>query len=177
MYGKAFESMYEGSMYGAGVAVFAVWGYVIAKTHHSHIELNPKKLADTLGGTPEQIQTAIDYLCRPDPASRNKTHQGRRLVKEGAFQFFVTGFEEYSRMRNEEERREYNRLAKQKERAKKQTQKPLRGEKDTIRAVNDGSLTQEEADDRAAETRENPENEQPAYDPFTDPDRAEFPPE
>ena len=30
MYGKHFASMYEGSLYGSGAVVFAVWGYVIA---------------------------------------------------------------------------------------------------------------------------------------------------
>ena len=31
MYGKHFASMYEGSLYGSGAVVFAVWGYVIAE--------------------------------------------------------------------------------------------------------------------------------------------------
>jgi hypothetical protein len=42
--------MYTGSMYRAGINVFAVWNYIIANTHYGTIELNAKHLADTLGG-------------------------------------------------------------------------------------------------------------------------------
>jgi len=159
MYGKHFESMYEGSMYGAGVAVFAVWGYVIAHTKRSRVELNPKKLADTLGGDEAQIRDAIDFLCKPDKGSRNQTREGRRLIKEGSFQFYVTGWEEYQMIRNEEERREYNKLAKRAERARKKREddprsEPLNGEVDSIIALENGTMTQEQADARAALTRE-----------------------
>lgn len=96
-------------MYGAGVAVFAVWGYVIAHTQKSRVELNPKKLSDTLGGTLEEITAAISYLEEPDPDSRFKEHEGKRLIKEGQFQYFVPSHEHYRLMRNAEERRDYNR--------------------------------------------------------------------
>jgi hypothetical protein len=119
MYGRHFESMYEGSMYGAGLAVFAVWGYVIAHTKASRVELNPKKLSDTLGGDIKDIESAIGFLRKPDPASRFKEHDGRRLVKEGEYQYFVPSWETYARIKNEEDRREQNRVAQQRSRARK----------------------------------------------------------
>jgi len=119
MFGKHFESMYEGSMYGAGVNVFAVWGYVIAKAQRSRVELNPRKLADTLGGAVKEIEDAIDYLCRPDSESRFKEHDGRRLLKEGEYQFFVPSHEYYRSIKSEEHRREYNRIKQAEYRAKK----------------------------------------------------------
>lgn len=114
MYGKHFESMYEGSMYGAGVAVFAVWGYVIAHARKSRVELNPKKLSDTLGGTVEEILDAIEVLKSPDPQSRHKEADGRRLVQEGEFQYFLPSWEAYQGIRNADDRRAYN-AAKQRE--------------------------------------------------------------
>lgn len=119
MFGKHFESMYEGSMYGAGVNVFAVWGYVIAKAQRSRVELNPRKLADTLGGSVKEIEEAIGYLCKPDAESRFKEHNGRRLVKEGEFQYFVPSHEYYRSIKSEEHRREYNRVKQAEYRAKK----------------------------------------------------------
>ena len=113
MFGKHFKSMYDGSMYGAGADVFAVWGYVIAHTVKSAVELNTRKLASSIGMPPERVQVAIDYLCQPDPHSRNTEHEGRRLVKEGAFQYRVPSHDLYNGIRNEEERREYNRLKQQ----------------------------------------------------------------
>ena len=122
MYGKHYESMYEGSMYGAGVAVFAVWGYVISHTRDGYLELNPRKLADTLGGTTEEITRAIEFLTQPDPRSRHKEYEGRRLIKEGEFQYRVPSWESYQRLKSEIDRREYNRMAKQRERDRKRSE-------------------------------------------------------
>ncbi len=143
MFGKHFESMYEGSMYGAGVAVFAVWGYVIAKTRASRIELNPRKLADTLGGTENEIAEAIEWLMHPDPNSRHKSHDGRRLVKQGQFEYFVPSWEDYRKIKNEEARREYNRVKQSEHRMKRRQRAgrkgPLPGEALYVRAEADGA--------------------------------------
>ncbi len=119
MYGKHYESTYTGSMYGAGLAVFAVWGYVIAHTRAGSVELNPKQLADTLGGSVEEVAKAIEFLCSPDPASRCKDSHGSRLVKEGQFQYKVPSYEIYRELRDEDDRREYNRRKQQEYRQKK----------------------------------------------------------
>jgi hypothetical protein len=127
MWGKHFESMYNGSMYGAGVGVFAVWGYVIAHARNGVVELNVRVLADTLGGKVEEVEKAIAYLTKPDPASRHKEHGGRRLIKEGEYQYRIPSWSSYQTMRNEEVRREYNRKKQMEYRAK--DGKPLPGEK------------------------------------------------
>lgn len=119
MYGKHYESMYEGSMYGAGVAVFAVWGYVISHAREGVLELNPRKLADTLGGEVEEIVEAIKKLEEPDKESRHKEEGGRRLVKEGEFQYRVPSWGYYQELKNASDLREYNRIAKRRQRAKK----------------------------------------------------------
>lgn len=59
MYGKSFESMYEGSMIGAGINVFAVWNYIITKGRKGFVEINPKLLAFTLGGTEADVVSAL----------------------------------------------------------------------------------------------------------------------
>lgn len=133
MYGKHFESMYEGSMYGAGVAVFAVWGYVIAHVRKSRVELNPVKLADTLGGDVKEMASAIEVLMKPDANSRHKEHDGRRLLREGQFQYFVPSWESYQGIRNSDDRREYNKIKQREYRAKKRS-KPLAGEMAAVKA-------------------------------------------
>lgn len=119
MFGKHFESMYKGSMYGAGLAVFAVWGYVISNVKRGRIEINPQQLADTLGGEVHEVEEALEWLMQPDKRSRNKEHDGRRLVKEGEFQYFVPSAGYYRKIRDEEERRIYNREKQREIRAKK----------------------------------------------------------
>lgn len=118
MYGKFFDTTFTGSMMAAGADVFAVWGYVIANTVKSHVELNPRLLAAVIGATPDRMQKAIDYLCAPDPQSRNEAHDGRRLVQDGQFQYFVPSHDKYRAILDAEDRREYNRAAKRKSREK-----------------------------------------------------------
>ena len=119
MFGKHFESMYEGSMYGAGLHVFAVWGYIIAHVRRGRVELNPKRIADTLGGVIEDVEDAVRVLQQPDPKSRCKEFDGRRLIKEGEFQYFLPTWERYQGIRNADERREYNKMKQREYRAKK----------------------------------------------------------
>ena len=118
MYGKHFSSTYTGSMIGAGLNVFAVWGYVIANTIKSRVELNPRLLAMILGCKEEEIINAIAFLEKPDPKSRSKKNDGRRLIREGEYQYFIPTHEIYRSILNEDERREYNRLKQAEHRAK-----------------------------------------------------------
>jgi len=111
MFGKLYDSMYTGSMFGAGAHVFAVWGYCIANgiKGGGTLELNPRMLACTLGCSEEEVEKAIAYLCAPDQKSRNKTEEGRRLVKDGEYQYRMVNFKDYFGIRSQDERREYNR--------------------------------------------------------------------
>ena len=119
MFGKLFQSTFTGSMFGAGPVVFAVWSYAIANVQKSRVDLNPAMLASILGSDAKAVQGAIDYLCSPDPRSRTKDHEGKRLIREGEFQYFMPTHEKYRAIRNDDERREYNRQSKANERARK----------------------------------------------------------
>ncbi|WP_316411307.1 hypothetical protein [Mesoterricola sediminis] len=92
---------------------------MIANTVDSRVELNPRPLAGIIGTTPEEIEKAIEFLCRPDPESRNTEREGRRLVQEGRFQYFVVSHAIYRSMRDEEERRAYNARKQREHREKK----------------------------------------------------------
>jgi len=125
MYGKFFSSAYTGSMRGAGPVVFAVWGYVIANTNqHSVIEINPEIVAFMLGTTPGEVEKAVEFLCSPDEKSRCKDNDGRRLVKDGEYQYFVTTHKRYSQIKNSDEQREYNREKKREQRERERGVKP-----------------------------------------------------
>jgi hypothetical protein len=108
MYGKIYEQTFTGSMVGNGSHVFAVWSYVIAHTKpDSLVELNPTILATVLGDTVDHIQAAIDLLASPDESSRSKIHEGRRLVSQGPFIYFVPNYAKYRGLPNNASRRQY----------------------------------------------------------------------
>jgi len=124
VYGKHFESMYTGSMFGKGPMVFAVWGYVISHTKQDgHIELNPLLLAAVIGCDPSEVETAINFLCQSDDRSRSKDEEGRRMIREGEFDYRVVNYVSYRNILNEEERRAYNREKQRESRARKEVKK------------------------------------------------------
>lgn len=108
-------------MVGAGAVVFAVMGYVVSRQTPPdfNVELNAKLLSAILGEPEEEVQSAVDYLCSPDPGSRTDKADGRRLIKVGAFTYHVVNGEMYHNIRNYEERKQYNRDAQAKYREKK----------------------------------------------------------
>lgn len=121
-YGKVFESLYTGSMVGAGLSMFALWPYCIANAKPpGTIELNPVILATVFGCTVAEVEEAIEKLCQPDPKSRSKEFEGRRLVKEGEFLYMIPTWPKYNAIRNEIERRAQNREAQKRWRDRKQS--------------------------------------------------------
>lgn len=137
LYGKHFASMYTGSMCGAGSHVFAVWGYVIAHTVDGVVEINPALVAFQLGETSERVAAAIAYLCSPDPASRNREFDGRRMVHQGAFSYLVVSHSSYRGIVSSSDLREYNRVKQRESRAKR---KAVGDVKNVKTDVNDMSM-------------------------------------
>ena len=124
MFGKIFESLYEGSMIGAGSAMFAVWGYVIAhmkpdKVVGAQVELNTKLVSFVLGETEEVVKGVVDKLCDPDDKSRSKEKDGRRLIRLGEFTYQVVNGAHYMSIRKADERREYFRNYRRNQRCPK----------------------------------------------------------
>lgn len=124
-------------MVGAGAHVYAVWGYCISKNRFGIVELNAKLLAFILGEPQERIEAAITFLCAPDPASRTPEEQGRRLLKEGQYQYRMVNWAKYFGLKNADHQREYNRIAQRNHRAKG---KPLPGETAYVRGVENGTI-------------------------------------
>lgn len=140
--------MYEGSMVGSGTHVFALMGYIIANQKPDpavggQVRLNAKVLATIFGDTEHRIQEAIDFLCAPDPKSTTPDEDGRRLVKIGQFDYRVVNAAKYLAIRNEEERREANRIRQANHRGKKKKagdgkKSNLPGEQEAMEAHGNG---------------------------------------
>lgn len=114
MFGKHFSQMYEGSMRGAGSAFFAVWGYVIShmvpdRKNGTTVEMNAGIVGFLLGEEESVVSEQIERMCAPDPNSRTKVEDGKKLVRLSEYSYRVVNGELYRGIRNEEERREYQR--------------------------------------------------------------------
>jgi hypothetical protein len=115
MYGKHYESMYTGSMCGAGALAFAVWGYVISHQKPTRgkteffVELNPGIISFLIGEPEKEVAQTIESFCKPDPKSRTEAEEGKKLVEINPYLYRVVNGAAYDRMQREEDRREYNR--------------------------------------------------------------------
>lgn len=123
-YGRIWESMYKGSMMGAGLEVFAVWPYVIANMrghveHGALVELNPQLLAFMIGCEARDVEKAIGKLCAEDENSRTPVEDGKRLVRLGQFLYRVVNGGRYLAIRKAEADRVKNREAVKRHRQKK----------------------------------------------------------
>lgn len=134
-------------MIGSGPDVFSVWGYVIAKNRMGVVELNPTLLAFLIGATEKRMADAIDFLCRPDAKSRSQAQGGKRLVKEGVYQYRMVNWEYYDKIKSLEELRQYNREKQAEYRERERLKKKGGGtmaERLLVKALGDGD--QAEAD-------------------------------
>ena len=95
-YAKVFRTMFTGSMYGAGLHVFATWAWILThKDEHGLVEVNTKLVAAELGAEVDQIERAIAYLTAPDPESRSHEEDGRRMVRMSQFGYRVVNHAKY----------------------------------------------------------------------------------
>ena len=158
MYGKYFASCFTGSMSGAGVSVFAVWGYVIAHCVDGQVELNPRVVAAMIGTTEEEVVKAIAYLEAPDPNSRSKSEDGRRLVREGMFAYRVVNHAAYRRVRDENDRREYNRNKQAESRARRVNTSVKESTDESTMSAKAEADTEAEADTKPRSARQKKSN-------------------
>jgi hypothetical protein len=94
-------------MMGAGDHVFAVWGYIIANTINSQVEVNPRHVALLIGMEPREVSAALKFLESPDPESRNPKNEGRRIVHLSGFSYHVSNHAEYRSFPDDDARRQY----------------------------------------------------------------------
>ena len=79
MYGKIFASMFNGSMRGHGVPQL-VFTYMLCNCSQEGVfDQIPQCIADATGFPLQEVLKAIAYLESPDPSSRSKVDDGRRI--------------------------------------------------------------------------------------------------
>ena len=81
MYGKLFEQMYKGSMIAAGwEALIVMQQLVILADRHGEVEMTPQAISNTTTIPLDIVAKGLQVLMEPDPMSRSKAEEGRRIV-------------------------------------------------------------------------------------------------
>lgn len=119
MYGKIHASLFHGSMLGERNAQH-VFMYLIAHSDRDgHVDAHPKEIA-TLTGIPEpEVAAALAMLQEPDPNSRSREQEGRRIERiDESWTWFIVNREKYANLKDSNEVREGNRVRKRASRAR-----------------------------------------------------------
>ncbi len=118
-YTKLFNSILHSTIWSESLETKIVWITMLAMCDKDGaVYAAIPGLARTAGVTVEQTDAAIARFQQPDKYSRTPDFEGRRIepIKGG---WRLLNHAAYRELMNEDDRREYNRLAKQKERDRK----------------------------------------------------------
>lgn len=112
MYGKTFTTLWEGSMVGLADAQLV---FIFLFCHcdlEGFVEAHPSILSAKTGIPLDRVRAALDLLQAPDPNSRSKAEEGRRIIPLNADRIAgwkVVNYEYYRSLRKADDRREYQR--------------------------------------------------------------------
>lgn len=125
-YTKLFNSILHSTIWQEPPPTKIVWITMLAMCNkYGEVAASIPGLARAAGVSLEDCETALACLLAPDPYSRTKEYEGRRIEEvEGGWA--LLNHAKYRRMMSEEERREYNTLKQRerRERLKRERQEP-----------------------------------------------------
>jgi hypothetical protein len=85
------------------------------------VDMTPEAISRRTNVPINEVAKYLTELCQPDPLSRSKMHEGKRLVpldSKREWGWHIVNYEHYRKIRDEEARRFYFRDAKRKQRRK-----------------------------------------------------------
>lgn len=138
-YTKLFQSILDSTVWRESLPTKIVWITLLAMTDkRGHVWASVPGLAIRAGVSIEECEEALTKFKSPDPYSRTKEHDGRRIADiDGGWALLNHG--KYRAMMSADERREYKRQKQAEYRKNRSNRlKPLPGEVSALKAINRG---------------------------------------
>ena len=135
MYGKLFASLYQGTIRGKPHEILVFTNLLAHMDKDYNVDKHPRAIADEVGLTVEEVRAALKYLESPDPESRSPEHEGRRILRIDEHRdwgWHMVNGKKYNGYRSEEDRKEQNRLAQQRWRARHGSNADVSNSKQTV---------------------------------------------
>lgn len=121
MYGKVFESIYDGTLYGHWEAIVTMQQLVVLASADGVVDMTPQAIAARTSIPLEIITKGLKTLSEPDPYTRTPGEEGRRIVLLDAHRpwgWRLVNHGKYKRLRNMAEKREADRQRQSEKRSK-----------------------------------------------------------
>lgn len=81
MYGKVFESIYEGTLHGHWQAIVTIQQFIVLSDADGVVDMTPQSISNRTSIPLAIIEAGIEHLEKPDPYSRTPGEEGRRIVR------------------------------------------------------------------------------------------------
>lgn len=113
MYGKIFDSMYEGTLYGQWQAIVTLQQMLVLCNQDGVIDMTPQAIAARTSIPFEIISAGIAVLADTDPHSRTPGEGGRRIVlldDHRPWGWRIVNYAKYQQIRNRADKLEADRV-------------------------------------------------------------------
>jgi hypothetical protein len=113
MYGKIFESMYDGSLYGQWEAIVTFQQMIVIADKYGVVDMTPQALAGKTSIPLEIIEKGIELLSQPDEMSRTPDEGGVRIIlldEHRPWGWEIVNYAKYCEIAKYEDRRNQNRI-------------------------------------------------------------------
>lgn len=80
MYGKIFESIYDGTLAGHWQAIVTMQQLIVLSSPDGVVDMTPEAIARRTTIPLEIITAGLEHLAKPDPYTRTPGEDGRRIV-------------------------------------------------------------------------------------------------
>lgn len=127
MYGKVFRQMYDSTVATNWKALVTFQQFIILADADGVVDMTPEAISRYTNIPLEIIQEGIAELSKPDPKSRSKTSEGRRIAllePEREWGWYLINYEFYANLRTRDEVRTANRERKRRQRERDRQEQP-----------------------------------------------------
>lgn len=121
LYAKLFTSIYQGTLRGNSHGLLVFTNLLAHADSCGLVDVHPRAIAEEVGLTQDEVRAALLVLEAPDAESRSPEEEGRRIVRmdeHRAWGWRIVNYLKYRAIRNEEDRKEQNRIAQRRWREK-----------------------------------------------------------
>jgi len=112
MYGKIFESMYDGTLYGQWQAIITFQQLIVLADQEGFVDLTPPAIAARTSIPLKIIERGISILESEDPYSRTEGENGKRILRmnpDRPWGWQIVNYKKYRNMASQDHRRAYMR--------------------------------------------------------------------
>ena len=124
MYGKIFESMYDGTLADNWEALITFQQMIVLCDSNGVIDMTPSAISRRTGIPVEHIESGIEILEKPDKNSRTPDEDGRRIRlidDHKPWGWYIVNHNKYKVLKDSDEIKEQNRIRKRRQREKSQS--------------------------------------------------------